>query len=102
MGHVPVRSASDEFSYGDSDDFDIIDIASDKPDKAISCADILLVQLKELLSLHGPTFWDFVQDPLRRLLKDLMSSLEQFAQRTETDFARLGMTVVPGFERFSG
>lgn len=97
--HVPVRRAFDEFSYGDSDDFDIIDIASDK---AISCANILLVQLKELLSLHGPTLWDFVQDPLRRLLKDQMPSLERFAQRSETDFARLGMTVVPGFERFAG
>ncbi len=84
MVHVPVRPASDEFSYGDSDDFDIIDIDSDKE---ISSANILLVQLKELLSLHGPTLWDFVQDPLRRLLKDQMLFLEQFAQRTETDFA---------------
>ena len=98
--HVPVRRARDEFSFDDADDFEIIDIASDQ---AISCANILLLQLKELLSLHGSTLWEFVQEPLRSMLKEeQMSALARFAERNEVDLAQLGMTVVPGFERITG
>ena len=97
---IHVRRTRDEFSFEvDWDnDFEEVDIASDK---AISCANILLLQLKELLSLHGPTLCEFVQEPLRSMLKDdQMAALAMFAQRTERDLA--GMTVVSGFERMEG
>ena len=97
---VYARRDRDEFSFEvDSDnDFEEIDIATDK---AISCANILLLQLKELLSLHGPTLCEFVQEPLRSMLKEeQMEALARFAQRTEVNLA--GMTVVPGSERMTG
>jgi hypothetical protein len=62
----------------------------------------MLLQLKELLALHGPTLCEFVQEPLRSVLKEeQMTALARFAQRKVMDFAQLGMTVLPGFKRMA-
>ena len=82
---------------GDLDEFDDekdIRIFYYSTDLAIASANVLLVQLSELTNAHGDDLHNFLQDPLKSLVKDCMEELKQFAAADEVDFQRLG-TLLP-------
>ena len=64
-------------------------------DQAIASANVLLVQIKELLSAHGDTLHELVNEPLKSLIRDCMPDLEEFAAAREVDFKPRGTLVGP-------
>ena len=97
--HVRAKIEGDDFSVEDNDETIILDIATDI---AIANANLLLLQMKELIALHGPTLSQYLPEPLKSLLEKEMPALEQFAQRSDSNFAERGMTILPGSERAAG
>jgi hypothetical protein len=73
--HVRAKIEGDDFSVEDNDETIILDIATDI---AIANANLLLLQMKELIALHGPTLSQYLPEPLKSLLEKEMPALEGF------------------------
>jgi hypothetical protein len=103
VDQVPVRRVTHtdifEMDWDDAGQEMMLDIATSR---ALAAANILLLQLRELIQLYGQELWEYLQDPLKTLIKCEMGNLEEFSRGKEVDLARFGLTVVEGSERNTG
>jgi hypothetical protein len=90
---VEIKLSELEIDADENDGTSIFYIATDQ---AIASANILLVQLKELLVAHGDGLYQLVNDPLKSLLStDGMRDLEEFAEANEVPYSKHGEIVQP-------
>ena len=88
-----VRMALSSLEYGaDEESHASFYIATDQ---AIASANVLLVQIKELLIAHGDKLHEIVNEPLKTLIRECMPDLEEFAAAKEVDFKHRGTPVGP-------
>jgi hypothetical protein len=90
---VEIELSALEFEEDENDRTSIFYIATDQ---AIASANILLVQLRELLVAHGDGLYKLVNEPLKSLLsKDGMRDLKEFAAASEVPYSQYGKIVQP-------
>ena len=61
----------------------------------IVSANVLLVQINELLSAHGDKLHELANEALKTLIRECMSDLEEFAAAREVDFKPRGTLLDP-------
>lgn len=64
-------------------------------EQAIASANILLVQMRELLKAHGEGLHELLNEPLKTLIKDCLPDLAEFAAGKEVDYRKHGTLVSP-------
>ena len=90
----------EEGPFAFDDTVQCIDIATDK---ALASAKVLLLMLRELNALYpGSNLWDYVQDPLKRLIKDELPALEEFGKGKDINLRSLNLRRRPGFHEKIG
>ena len=92
---LPVQIQLNELEYCEDEDDEASTFYIATP-QAIASANVLLVQLKELLLAHGPALQKVMNEPLKSLLtKEGMEELAEFAAAKEVPYHLRGAIVQP-------